>query len=139
MSDNPTIRRAGFAFVTTHAVESLWDLGVNLPYPETVRLMLSKLRDNFGIAIKIKQDRMKWFVPCVVPPITQTPRNPSASASSPISFWGVLAVPTDDKTLDRFSYVVLTVLHPNNSIVSRLWHNEDPGDLVENYIKFKAD
>ena len=139
MPDSRTPRRNGFAFVTSHAVESLWDLGVDLPYAETVRLMLSKLRDNFHIALTVYQDRKKWFVPCIIPPITQTPDRPQTSVSEPISFWGVLAVPSDQKTIEKFSYVVLTSLHPNSMIVRRLWHNEDPGDLIENYIRFKGE
>jgi len=136
MSDPP--KRSGFAFVSLHAVEALRDLGVNLPYDDMVRLMLSKLRDNFNIALTVQQDRKKWIVPCVIPSITQTPRNPMARINQPVSFWGVLAAPTDEMTIGKFRYVVLTSLHPNSPIVRRLWDDGEPGDMVENYIRFKA-
>jgi hypothetical protein len=120
-------------------VEALWDLGVDVPYEDTVRLMLTRLRNNFHLALTVRQERQKWFVPCQIPPITKTPNNPRANMSDPVSFWGVLAAPTDERTMEKFKYVVLTVLHPNNNIVARLWCCEEPGDLIENYIRFKRE
>jgi len=116
-------------FVTNHAVESANDLGLSdMPDDILTSLIEDQVRNNFNLAIKVKQGKTnRWIIPAVMP---------KSIWCESICCWVVLSEPTDNKTIAKFRYVARTLLHENSPIVRKLWQHEGTDNPVRGYIEY---
>jgi len=115
--------------ITTHAIESANSLGMNgTPEDMLISLIEDQVRNNFNMAIKVKQGgKDRWIIPAVMP---------RSIWCESMCCWIVLSVPTDEKTIAKFKYVARTLLHENSPVVRKLWRHEGVENPVRGYMKY---
>jgi len=114
--------------ITTHAISTASDLGLDMPREHLEYLMENRVRRNFKMAIKVKQGvEDRWIIPFAMP---------ASIYCDKICCWLVVSTPKDARTLRKYEYILRTLLHENNPIVRSYWHHDGAESPVLAYMKY---